>query len=232
MIAEEDESEPETPVFSRIAKQHVMQPSNFTITPMQTPALAAYQEKQLKHMKVDHLYRRSDTTNRRSDLTAASTMREEEEMPFEVSKTVKHTHKKSLMLAAENMLSPKSMRRDSIPFAEPTEDLTIANRTSVSNRMRQLDRSIEDHVKQLTRPKASRERDDCFATLKKGVNDKYNEFRRSNLDAADRMLFDQAATKRRQSTFMKNTLEAHHLHNKFSDKMKKRLNDSPLRRMK
>jgi len=88
---------------------------------MQTPALAAYQEKQLKHMKVDHLYRRSDTTNRRSDITAATTL-EEEEMPFEVSKTVKHTHKKSLMLAAENMLSPKSMRRDSITLALPPAD--------------------------------------------------------------------------------------------------------------
>jgi len=98
--------------------------------------------------------------------------------------------------------------------------------------MRQLDRSIEDHVKQLTRPRASRERDTCFATLKKGLGDKYNEHRRSNLDAADRMLMDQSATLQRQSTFMKNTLEAHHLHNKFSEKMKKRLNDSPLRRMK
>jgi hypothetical protein len=86
---------------------------------MQTPALAAYQEKQLKHMKVDHLTglgRRSSITNRRSELTAATTL-QEEEMPFEVSKTVKHTHKKSLMLAAESMLSPKSMRRDSVTFA-------------------------------------------------------------------------------------------------------------------
>jgi len=116
-LAQEDESEPETPVFQRIAKQHIMSPSNFTITPVQTPALAAYQEKQLKHMKVDHLYRRSDLTNRGSELTAATTVNDEE-MPFEVSKTVKHTHKKSLMLAAENMLSPKSMRRDSMPFAQ------------------------------------------------------------------------------------------------------------------
>jgi hypothetical protein len=98
--------------------------------------------------------------------------------------------------------------------------------------MRQLDRSIEDHVKQLTRPRASRERENCFTTLQKGLTNQYNEHRRSNLDAADRMAFDQAATLKRQSTFMKNTIEAHHLHNKFSDKMKKRLNDSPLRRMK
>jgi len=184
-------------------------------------------------MKVDHLYRKSETTTRRSDLTAA-TAHEEEDMPFEVAKTVKHTHKKSLMLAAENMLSPKSMKKESVSFAEApsNDDLALANRTSVSNRMRQLDRSIEDHVKQLTRPRASREREACFSTLQKGVVSKYNEHRRSNLDACDRLAFDQAAVLQRQSQFVKSTLDAHHLHNKFSDKMKKRLNDSPLRRMK
>lgn len=218
-----------------------MKPSNFTITPMQTPTMAAYQEKQLKHMKIDHLYRKSDTTtNRRSELTAAATNYEDDDnMPFQIAcpQTVKHSKKKSFMLAAENMLSPKgraSVRREScFSIAEPApEDLAIANRTSVSNRMRQLDRTIEDHVKQLTRPIVSRERENCFTTLKKGMSNKYSEHRRSNLDAADRLQFDQAAVLQRQSTFMKNTLEAHHLHNKFSDKMKKRLNDSPLRRMK
>jgi len=116
--------------------------------------------------------------------------------------------------------------------ATADDDLALANRTSVSNRMRQLDRTIEDHVKQLTRPRAIRDGEACVCTLKKGVADRYNEHRRSNLDAADRVLFDQATTRKRQSSIVKSTLEAHHLHNKFSDKMKKRLNDSPLRRMK
>merc|ERR1711981_419602 len=116
--------------------------------------MAAYQEKQLKHMKGDHVWnRKSETTNRRSELTADTTTAnqntlnlnfEDDEMPFATAKTVKHIKKKSLITAGENMLSPQSfIRRESLQ--EPTaDDLTLANRTSVSNRMRQLDFAIEE----------------------------------------------------------------------------------------
>lgn len=115
-IIDEDQSEPETPVFMKIQKRTEMKPSNFQITPLK----ADYLEKQLAHMKVDHLRaRHSDITSfgRRSGMTQASTMNntvttsEEGEMPFAVASSVKHTHKKSLMIAANNMMSPKSTKQ-------------------------------------------------------------------------------------------------------------------------
>jgi len=248
LAAAEEEEEPEmmreTLVFP---KCHDMKPSTFTITPMQTPSMAAYQEKQLKYMGGDHIWnRKSDTTNRKSDLTADTNAPQlhfvDDEMPFATApiiNTVKAVKRKSLLLVADSIVSPKTgvKARNALILPEPSEDDYSAagpTRTTASYRMRQLDRSIEDHVnnlKAVTRP-ASREREHCFTTLQKGVCDQYNERRRSLLGASDRAAFDRQAALQRHSALMKNTLEAHHLHNKFSDKMKTRLNDSPLRRMK
>jgi len=114
---DEEQSEPETPVFQKIKKQTEMKPSNFQITPLK----ADYLEKQLAHMKVEHLMknRHSEITsmNRRSEMTQASTMNntlynnDDEDMPFAIANSCKHQPKKSLMLAANNMMSPKSTKQ-------------------------------------------------------------------------------------------------------------------------
>jgi hypothetical protein len=72
-------------------------------------------------MRVDHLRaRHSEVTSfgRRSGMTQASTLNntlsndeETGDMPFAIAGSVKHTHKKSLMIAANNMLSPQSTKQ-------------------------------------------------------------------------------------------------------------------------
>jgi len=201
----EEFDEPETPVFKKIKKQTEMKPSNFQITPLK----ADYLEKQLAHMKVDHLRARNSdfaSFGRGSGMTQASTMNttinadEDNEMPFAMANSVKHTHKKSLMLAANNMLSPKStnptklsMRKGSVTFesSRPASREAEMRATTMSFRNQELDRSINEHIKQLTRPQASIEKDSCLKGLKEKLTGKVNLQRRSNLDYWDRPQFDQ-----------------------------------------
>ena len=94
----------------------------------------------------------------------------------------------------------------------------------MSFRNQELDRSINEHIKQLTRPQASREKDDCLKQLKGKLQGKVNQQRRSNLDYWDRPQFDQDLKMkeqfRRQATMLAGTMEAHDLKNKFADKLK------------
>jgi len=142
-------------------------------------------------MKLDHIKNRhSDVTtvNRSSALTAASTMNntikaDDDDMPFAICNTVQHVPKKSLMLAANNMMSPKSINnpmritRNSITFdntvkpSSAEEDKMRA--TSISFRNRELDKQITEQVRQLTRP-VSRERNSCLTQLKQGLNTRVN----------------------------------------------------------
>ena len=137
----------------RIRKQTQPKASNFQITPLK----ADYLDKQLAHMKVDHLkIRNSDLTSghRRSEMTQATTMNnsinfdDESDMPFAVANTVKHVPKKSLMLAANNLISPKASQkpmritRGSVTF-ENTKQSSVDQEmrcTSMSFRNRELDR--------------------------------------------------------------------------------------------
>lgn len=89
-------------------------------------------------MKLDHLKNRHSnvsTANRRSEMRMqASTMNstincdDDNDMPFAVASTVKHIPKKSLLIAANNMMSPKSndkmrlsFRKGSVTFDKPAE---------------------------------------------------------------------------------------------------------------
>jgi hypothetical protein len=125
-------------------------------------------------------------------------------MPFAIANTVKHTHKKSLMLAGNNILSPKSSnpmrlsaRKGSVTFesnkvstrpSSNEEDMMRA--TSISFRNQELDKQINDQIKHLTRPQAKQDRDDLLKGMKKNLKTKVNEQRRSNLDYWDRPEFD------------------------------------------
>lgn len=115
--------------------------------------MADYLEKQLAHMKIEHLKARNSDINsfgRHSGLyTNASTMNttmngdDENDMPFAIaSNSVKHVPKKSLMLAGNNMMSPKSsvanpmrlsQRKGSVTFESKQEDLMRATTISFRN---------------------------------------------------------------------------------------------------
>lgn len=241
-------------MFKKIKKQTEMKPSSFVITPLK----ADYLEKQLAQMKVDNLKaRHSDLTSlgRNSGMmTQASTNmnttfvnEDDNDMPFAVANSVKHKPQKALIIVANNMVSPKSTKTDgrmrlsarkgNVTFESYSQKREEMNTTSLSFRNQELDKSINDHLKHLTRPKAEQEKDEITNALKNKLNNRVNSKRRSNLAYWDRAQFDQELKlqeqQKRHTSLLESTMEAHHLKNKFQEKLsKKRLNDSPIRRMK